>query len=507
VQGSLIHDHLPDILHSLARSEESGVLQVTRELTSKHIYFGHGSIVFARSNQHSDRLGELLVREGRITRSQLAAASNKLRATGQKLGAVLVQMGYLQDADVRAGVADQMRGMIRPVFSWQIGEYCFRPKDNPVSKDLAIELPTIPTILEGTREVADRETIRRTLGDLGRVVSFSRDPWVHAHQVSLTPIEGFVLSRVDGQVTMSDIVSITPMAEDDTLRCLYVLLSGGFLEFGAKGRDLTPSKTSRRVYEIPVVLPRTTSPRAESQRDDGDITVAERQTRDDIIAKHASLSRTTVYDCLDVSRNAKEAEIRKGYLSVVRKYHPDRHRSPHLRELHGMLQEILAKAADAYETLSDPVHRRRYDQTLRVEAPRGEANAAPIESPPPLPPSTAETLAARYFAEAKKFLDNRDFHEAVKLLEEVVDLDPSRAEHHRTLAQALQNNPKWRKEAEAHYRAAMKIDPFDLGSLVGLGDLYVALNLKKRAKPLFAMALEIDPGNLEIISKLKRCKR
>jgi Domain of unknown function (DUF4388)/DnaJ domain/Tetratricopeptide repeat len=507
VQGSLTCDHLPDILHSLARTEGSGVLQVTRELTSKHIYFGHGSIIFARSNQHADRLGELLVREGRISRAQLADASNKLRATGQKLGAVLVQMGLLGDGEVRAVVADQMRSMIRPVFSWRIGEYCFQAKDNPVSKELAISISTIPTILEGTRE-ADRETIRATLGDLGRVVSFSRDPWVHAHQVSLTPTEGFVLSRVDGQFTMTEIVSITPLDEDETLRCLYVLVSGGFLDFGAKGRDLTPSKTTRRIYEIPVALPRTAGSRPPSPAAGTGvaITFAESQTRDAIIEKHASLSRATFYDCLEVGRKAKEAELRKGYLDIVKKYHPDRHRSPHLHELHGMLQEILAKAADAYEALSDPVNRRRYDQTLRSEAPRGEANAAPIESPSPIPPSTAENLAVRYFQEAKRYLENRDFHQAVKLLEEVVDLDPSKAEYHRTLAQALENNPKWRKQAEAHYRTAMKIDPFDLGALVGLGDLYVSLSLKKRAKPLFAMALEIDPGNLEIISKLKRCK-
>ncbi|HWC29644.1 MAG TPA: DUF4388 domain-containing protein, partial [Dehalococcoidia bacterium] len=81
MQGSLEQDQLPEILHSLAWSEESGVLQVTQDFTSKHIYFGQGSIVFARSNQHHDRLGELLVRHERITRTQLADASNKLRSS------------------------------------------------------------------------------------------------------------------------------------------------------------------------------------------------------------------------------------------------------------------------------------------------------------------------------------------------------------------------------------------------------------------------------------------
>ena len=159
MQGTLTREPLPDVFHSLHRSSENGVLQLTRELVSKHIYFGAGSIVFARSNQHSERLGEFLVRKGRITRSQLADASNKLRASGRRLGAVLGHMGVMSETDVRASVAEQMRGMIRPVFSWSAGEYCFRPQPNVIGEEIAVDLPTIPTILEGTREVTDSETV------------------------------------------------------------------------------------------------------------------------------------------------------------------------------------------------------------------------------------------------------------------------------------------------------------------------------------------------------------
>jgi Tfp pilus assembly protein PilF len=130
--------------------------------------------------------------------------------------------------------------------------------------------------------------------------------------------------------------------------------------------------------------------------------------------------------------------------------------------------------------------------------------AAPIEAPVALPPTPAETIAARYYREATSFLARKDFHEAVRLLEEVVQLDPSRAEYHRSLAQALENNPKWRKEAEAHYRAAMKIDPFDEESILGLATLYETLGMKRRAKPLFALALDLDPDNHLVRAKLRR---
>jgi curved DNA-binding protein CbpA len=500
----LEQDQLPEILHSLAWSEESGVLQITKDLTSKHIYFGQGSIVFARSNQHTDRLGELLVRHERISRTQLADASNKVRSSGKKLGAVLVQMGVMSEADVRTWVTDQMRSIIHPLFAWSAGEYCFREKTNPVEEALAVELKTIPTILEGTRNVYDAEKVRLVLGDMNRVVSYSTDPWMHSHQVSLTPHEGFVLSRVDGQSSIRDVLAVTPLPEEETLRCLYTLLSAGFLEFGAKGKNLTPSKPLRRVFEMPLLFSSRETAPSKSPDSSSSATVEEMRIRQDILDMHASLSGATFYDCLGVRPMAKDSEIRRAYLDLVKKYHPDRHRSEHVRDLHPLLQEILAKATESYEALYNPTSRRCYDQSLRTEAPRGEVAAAPIEAPVEAPPTPAETIAARYYREALPYLARKEYHEAVRLLEETVQLDPSRAEYHRSLAQALENNPKWRKEAEAHYRAAMKIDPFDLEAILGLATLYETLGMKRRAKPLFALALDLDPDNHLVRAKLRR---
>ena len=303
-----------------------------------------------------------------------------------------------------------------------------------------MDLPTIPTILDGTRDVRDMKLIEGALGDLDRVVGYSRDPWVHAYHLSLTPEEGFVLSRVDGQASMTDILSITPLPDEEALRCLYTLVAGGFLEFGAKSRDLAPSKRSKAFFEMPIPVPGSRETLRSSAP--SDISTEEQRTYDEIITKHASMERGTFYDWLEIARNAKDKDIRKAYLDLVKKYHPDRHGSAHLRELHGTLQNIIAKATQASERLSEPTSKRRYDQSLRSEAPKGEAMAPRVEKVEPLPPTAGEELAARYYREATKYVSEKRFHEAVKLLEEVVELDPSKSEYHRLLAQALSNNPQ-----------------------------------------------------------------
>jgi Tfp pilus assembly protein PilF len=50
----------------------------------------------------------------------------------------------------------------------------------------------------------------------------------------------------------------------------------------------------------------------------------------------------------------------------------------------------------------------------------------------------------------------------------------------------------------------MKIDPFDLESILGLATLYETLGMKRRAKPLFALALDLDPDNHVVRAKLRR---
>ena len=71
------------------------------------------------------------------------------------------------------------------------------------------------------------------------------------------------------------------------------------------------------------------------------------------------------YQILDIDKNASYIEIRKRYLVLALKYHPDRNR--HLPDKEYLENENKFKVlTQAFNTLSDPVKRTTYDNLLET---------------------------------------------------------------------------------------------------------------------------------------------
>ena len=64
------------------------------------------------------------------------------------------------------------------------------------------------------------------------------------------------------------------------------------------------------------------------------------------------------YSVLGISRDATKEDIKKAYHKCALKYHPDKNKQDNA-------EEMFKKVVEAYEVLSDPYKKQRYDNSVK----------------------------------------------------------------------------------------------------------------------------------------------
>jgi len=157
LSGTIRSKPLSDILEDLRRSKSTGALTVRSAGAVKCIYVKDGQIIFATSTEQHDRLGESLVKAGKITRENLehALRISKKSAGLKRLGAILVEKGFLPPKELFGGLKIQVKEIIFSLFLWRDGEYQFEERMPPDIIQLHIDFEElISEIIERIRAEA-----------------------------------------------------------------------------------------------------------------------------------------------------------------------------------------------------------------------------------------------------------------------------------------------------------------------------------------------------------------
>lgn len=138
-----------DLLHALNLNHATGLLVCVEGEVRKEIFLRGGEIIFAQSNLADDRLGESLVRDGRITQAQLDEAAREITAE-VKLGRILVDRGWITAKELFLGVRRQVEEIVWSVLAWPCKVLFYEGFADPESV-IALNLETHRLLVEGIR--------------------------------------------------------------------------------------------------------------------------------------------------------------------------------------------------------------------------------------------------------------------------------------------------------------------------------------------------------------------
>ena len=231
LRGSLARLALPDLLHELDAAGATGILSLTSGGARKALYFKGGRVVFGASNLPSDRLGEVLLREEKITPDQNETSIRAL-AQGRRQGRVLVEMGALSPDELWWAVQTQVREIVFSVFQWDEGQFHFEESVLPEREKITVDLDVTALVLEGVRRMDIAGAVRARHPDGYLVVERAAAP----PEGLLHAWEEHVLSLVDGEKSVVELCHESEAGEGQTQKALYAFLCTGIVR--ARGRKV-----------------------------------------------------------------------------------------------------------------------------------------------------------------------------------------------------------------------------------------------------------------------------
>jgi hypothetical protein len=167
LQGELncwTHDFdVPDILLTVCATGATGMLQFSNAEAEKTLFVREGAIIFAKSSSVDDRMGEYLLRIGKVSLEDWAELS-RLVKPGKRLGALMVENGVLDPKGLVQAVVGQVRSIVSSLFHWTEAQYCFTNEELPSKETITLDMPIARLIVEGVQEIHSWRRISRGIG-------------------------------------------------------------------------------------------------------------------------------------------------------------------------------------------------------------------------------------------------------------------------------------------------------------------------------------------------------
>lgn len=504
INGNLREYPLVELLVEVAQIRLNGSLRIARESQKTIVYFDAGEVVFAASNARSFRLFEMLLSDNKITKEQLAGFADF--TNDFLLAENLLKTNLLSKPEADALFTGQIRDIMKNGFDWLEGEWTFNPLVR-IKGDIRFKIGLNQLLMEYARGLSG-EAILCKFKSPREVFSVKS---AMPAGINLSPRESFVFSRFEKPgLTIENVKNLSGLPESETLRILYTLWLGGFLN----RQNSNPAFSERKTSEIlsanisliknqkqtalpeaePIKhgLPKTSEADAPAEKT---APIKEELSLDFYLAR--TENAVNYYEILDVESKVAQTDIKQAYFSLAKRFHPDLFRRQVDAPLHRRVQQAFSKLAQAYETLRYEKSREVYDYKMRKELDAKEKRQKFGGESKNIDSQKQFEQAADDFEQGFSLLMDEEFEAALPFLARAAHLANDNARFHAYYGKALAADNKQLHKAEVELQTAVKLDESNADFRIMLAEFFVQVGLLKRAEGELTRLLAVSPNNSE----------
>ena len=328
-------------------------------------------------------------------------------------------------------------------------------------------------LMKEARNTARIDRHLRALQKEKRRLRAVSSPLLNFRNVTLTTEEAFLLSRMDGRHSLQDILAVSPLSEEQTVRTLLGLLRAGNIEL--EGEPIPP-KSADMPESVEEQSPRARS--GEGQQHEMEKLFELSQQQDD-------------WQVLGLERGTNIEDIARAFQEKASHCDPDRYRHIGDPSFHQKLSDFLSRLAQAFSVSSKEAQAHRDRKLAESAPPRPESASRRAED---LPSGNEKQPEARdLFRRARQAFERKDYWGTIEHCRHAIEFADDQAEYFHLLGLALAQNREWREEAEEKLNIAAHLDSSKSEYFGALGEFYQNEGKHSLARAMFEKAKEIEP--------------
>jgi hypothetical protein len=230
LKGNLKDFSTTQLLNLINLAKKSGLLRIERSNQVANLSFREGKLVFASLGDGDGSLASVLAKANKLTKEQAKAIKERAKMTSDKeLGLLLINAGYVTQADIVRGIKQHVLDVVYKLFAWSEGAFQFEADKMPPDNRIAVPIDLENVIIEGARRIKEKERLREELPNLDMALKFPDRP-SNLGKVNLSVEEWKVVSFIKPTNTIRQIARTNNMSDDQIRRIVYSLREAGLVE-------------------------------------------------------------------------------------------------------------------------------------------------------------------------------------------------------------------------------------------------------------------------------------